>query len=395
MRHEKILLLSAVMLFLITATGCGGAGSQATPTVDPALLEDFSPVVSATGEVVPAQWATLSLAGSGVIDQLNISEGDVVEEDQALIILGGNEAAQAAVAGAELELLNAQKAYDDLFASHEVVRAQAELELAQAKIALDDAKDDRERMDYRRASQATIDGLRADYYLAKDALDDAEETFEGVADRSESDPVRAQALSMLSNARKAYDRALQNLNYALGLPDAEEVEESTAKLELAQARLEKAQEDYDKVKESPDPEQLSIIQARIANAEKQLSAAQKALRDQTLTAPFNGTISRVYFREQEWVMAGQPVVQIADLANLQVETTDLSEIDVASVSVGDLVTVTFDALPDVVVEGIVKQIAPRADEGSGVNYRVVVELKSIPEKLRWGMTAFVDIEVGD
>ena len=78
---------------------------------------------------------------------------------------------------------------------------------------------------------------------------------------------------------------------------------------------------------------------------------------------------------------------------LDVETTDLNEIDAARVAVGDSVKVTFDALSDVVVIGKVKSIAPKASEGSGVNYTVVVELSEWPETLRWGMTAFVDIEV--
>jgi multidrug efflux pump subunit AcrA (membrane-fusion protein) len=83
---------------------------------------------------------------------------------------------------------------------------------------------------------------------------------------------------------------------------------------------------------------------------------------------------------------------LADLEHLRVETTDLSEVDIAQVAVGDLVAVTFDALPDVEVAGQVTRIAPKADEGSGVNYKVIVELDEIPAQLRWGMTAFVDIE---
>ena len=55
--------------------------------------------------------------------------------------------------------------------------------------------------------------------------------------------------------------------------------------------------------------------------------------------------------------------------------------------------VTFDALPDLVLEGTVISIAPKADQGSGVNFPVVIELSEIPPALRWGMTAFVDIDV--
>ena len=45
-----------------------------------------------------------------------------------------------------------------------------------------------------------------------------------------------------------------------------------------------------------------------------------------------------------------------------------------------------------IVAGTVVQIAPKADEGSGVNYRVIIELDNLPEAVRWGMTAFVDID---
>jgi len=63
------------------------------------------------------------------------------------------------------------------------------------------------------------------------------------------------------------------------------------------------------------------------------------------------------------------------------------------VEVGDPVIVTFDALPEVQVRGRVARIASKAAEGSCVNYPVEIEMDEIPEQLRCGMTAFVDIEV--
>ncbi|MCP4287858.1 MAG: HlyD family efflux transporter periplasmic adaptor subunit, partial [Gammaproteobacteria bacterium] len=82
----------------------------------------------------------------------------------------------------------------------------------------------------------------------------------------------------------------------------------------------------------------------------------------------------------------------ADLNNLRVETTDLSEIDVAKLQVGFEAEVTFDAFPELTLVGTVTRISPKAAQGSGVNYTVVVELTDIPDGLRWGMTAFVDID---
>ena len=53
-----------------------------------------------------------------------------------------------------------------------------------------------------------------------------------------------------------------------------------------------------------------------------------------LAAPFAGTIGTVYARVGEAVTPGQPLVTIGDLGQLQIETTDLSETDVARVREG-------------------------------------------------------------
>jgi multidrug resistance efflux pump len=144
-----------------------------------------------------------------------------------------------------------------------------------------------------------------------------------------------------------------------------------------------------------DPDDISVAEARLTNAQAQLDAAEAALSDLELRAPFEGNVSEILIHPGEWVNVGQPILLLADINNLQVETTDLSEIDLAQLRIGDSVIVTFDALPDVVVKGIVTRIASKAAEGAGVNYPVTIELNEIPDQLRWGMTAFVDIEVGD
>jgi hypothetical protein len=86
-----------------------------------------------------------------------------------------------------------------------------------------------------------------------------------------------------------------------------------------------------------------------------------------------------------------PVVVLADLTGLRIETTDLNEIDMARIQAGSPASVTFDALPDVLVSGRVVEIALAASAGSGVNYKAVVVLDELPAALRWGMSAFVDI----
>lgn len=76
-------------------------------------------------------------------------------------------------------------------------------------------------------------------------------------------------------------------------------------------------------------------------------------------------------------------------------STALSEIDVAKIQIGDIVKVTFDALANTSIQGTVSAISLKNAAGSGVYYTVSIELDETPKELRWGMSAFVEITIGD
>jgi hypothetical protein len=47
-----------------------------------------------------------------------------------------------------------------------------------------------------------------------------------------------------------------------------------------------------------------------------------------------------------------------------------------------------------ILQGSLTYIAPKAGVGSGVNYLVEARLEeAFPQSVRWGMTAFVDIQI--
>jgi multidrug resistance efflux pump len=144
----------------------------------------------------------------------------------------------------------------------------------------------------------------------------------------------------------------------------------------------------------PLEETVAVYEAQVEQAQARVDVERAALAQATLLAPFSGTVSEVQIQEGQYVDPGMGVLRLANLDSLQVETTDLNEIDVARIELGSPVTVTFDALTDE-VPGTVTRIAPMAAEGSGVNYTVVVEMSEVPSAVRWGMTAFVDIEVSE
>lgn len=387
-----IIVSLLVVLLLPVLAGCGSIGTenvQPTPEA-PAVRENF---ISATGVVVPARWTMLSIPASGVVEQVIGKENQVFPEGTVLLRLKGKAAQEAAVSAAEVAQLAAQRKLDNLSKDHNTVRAAAQLRLADAVKALDKAQEKREAKNYKRADTAIIDRAKADLILAQDEFKKANDLWAYYQDRDEDDLTRAGVLSMFSAARLARDKAVYNLNYLQSLPDDMEVAQAEGSLVVAKAELEEAQRQWDKVKNGPDPDDQKQLEGELENAKKQLEAARSALEDLELKAPFNGTTSRINVREGEWVNIGQNAMLLADLTQLQVDTTDLNEIDVARIKEGAPAEITFDALPDTKIQGVVERIAARSSEGSGVNYTVTISMQDRPEKLRWGMTAFVDIKV--
>ncbi len=389
--------LRALYVLLIAAVLVLPACSQGTPDLaeesDSIFLDDLQPVISATGIVLPSKKVVLSFPTAGVVDVIMIEEGDVVQEGETLMALEGREQAHAAMEAARFELLLANQNLNAVHRNSRLVSAQTQLALANAQDALEDAEYNwRVQQEGYRASQSTIDTAQASLVIAEEEVDRAKTNYDNLSGRPEDDAQRAMALIALSSARSARDAALRNLNWYLGHPNETDQAILDAKLSITEAELGVAEENWIRVKNGPDPETLEQAEARVATANAQVKAAEAALSLLVLEAPFAGTISEVYTHEKEWVAPGQPLIVLADLQTLRVETTDLNEIDAALIEIGDFATTTFDALPGIVSEGKVVYIASKSEEGSGVNYRVILELNEIPEKVRWGMTAFVDID---
>jgi multidrug resistance efflux pump len=384
-----ILSLLGLMLVLVP-TACNTAAQA--PTEQPMLEEPVSPVVSATGKVMPENSATLSLSTAGVVAEVLLQENDPATSGQVLVRLQGREEMQAAIAAAKLELASAEYALDQLYKDPELQSAQASQAVVDARIAVRDAQ---RRLDNLNVSSPTrdIEQARANLAILRDKLERARKDYRPYEKKSEDNLVRAGLLSRVAQLEKDVRNSERKLNNLLGSVNELDLAEAQADLDLAKARLETELRDEEIRKQGPDPQDVALAQARIENARSQLSAAEAAFKDLELLAPFAGIATAVQVKPGQWVSPGQPVLELADLGSWHVETTDLNEIDVARIKVGDTALVTFDALPEVSMKGRVSSIAPKAAEGAGVNYTVRVELADIPESLRWGMTAFVDIEV--
>jgi multidrug resistance efflux pump len=195
-----------------------------------------------------------------------------------------------------------------------------------------------------------------------------------------------QALA-LQQATVEYEIANANYNALIKGPSAQDIAVAQAEVDAARASL--AQ-----LRSGARPVDVGVAEARVEEAGVALSQARSALEDAQLSAPFASTVGSLRVRANEMISPGASVVMLGDLSEFKVETTDLNEIEIDLVKVGQRVDLTFDALPGRSIQGTVARIAPMANvEQGGTNFTVTVELEEQDPGLRWGMTAFVDILV--
>jgi HlyD family secretion protein len=168
----------------------------------------------------------------------------------------------------------------------------------------------------------------------------------------------------------------------------------------AEAVLVSAQTDWsyysqERTKEFKPPERLQAAEAQLAAAQAALETARLTQAQSTLTAPFDGVVISVDARPGEIASAGRLIIVLARLDQFEIETTDLSERNIAALKPGQKAVVYIEAL-DQEFSGQVARIAPRAGKKDGdVVFTVTVTLDEQPQGLRWGMSAEVRIQTGE
>ena len=396
MKSWIIFLIVFIVLGVI-----GGAGNlgyrtsqvEETPIAEPPTVDvecgDVVQSVTAPGALVDAGETTVQSRVNGQAEQVLVQPGDHVKAGQTLVVLGERRSFESAAATARIAVMEAQAALDALKSG--VPLAEARLALAEAQEAYDKAKTQRESKQYARSSQDTIDIARANYVIAEDGVSQATQLYDRVDDRSEGDPVRAEAFSQLAAARQKRDTALANLNWLLGKPDEQEVAGADAQLALAEANLTVAQQKYDSILKDGGPE-LALAEARLRSAEVDLEAAEADLDSLEVKAPFDGAVVEVAVKPGERVNDGAGLLVLSNPKELMAEVTVVEE-DYPLVEAGQAAELFFDALPDEPVTGRLARIVPRRADGERAVYTIFISLDSIPDKLAPGMTVDASIVI--
>lgn len=146
MRNKRTLFVLFALAGLVFSA-CNQGAEATEEGFIPVVVDDFN--VIAEGRLVPKRYIELAFGVPGLVQEVMIAEGDIVAEGDVLALLDNKEQlranlaqAQFSLEQADLELLNAQQALNDLFENHEMVAAQAQQDIAQAQERLDDAVKD-------------------------------------------------------------------------------------------------------------------------------------------------------------------------------------------------------------------------------------------------------------
>lgn len=379
------------------------------------LSPSDTPGLRASG-VVEIMEISISAEIGGRVSEVYVEEGAVVEVDDPLFSIDSEElqlqreqiivSGEAAVAGAELALLQSRQELKNLNENWPIQAAQFQVELAQARDALKDANYYLTvRQEGNRASANTIDAAEANLILANEEVDRAKEEY----DHARGEASRALALSNLAAARNHRDSIQRNINWYYGVPTEIEQAMLEADVAMAEARVNEASQEYEKWKNGPDPDQVALSRANVTNAEallelarvqseSQLRSIDIMLEDTTIRAPADAVVLTHSVEHGEVITPGVAVMTLGNVDRMTI-TVYLAENQYGRVSVGDMASVTADSFPGEDFEAEVIRIADEAEytprnvqteeERQTTVYAVELRVDDQEGKLKPGMPADV------
>ena len=381
---KKLTILTFIIITALILAAC-----TSEPTATPIVRATVVPpdAVITEGMLVPNDYLHLSFPVRGKVAEILIENGDSVKEGEVLIRLADREQAEANLVATQTELTAAQQDYDEFIRLSDFANAQAwqsYQETQETRAVAQTAWDELDIDDI----DDRIDEAEADVNDAQEVLEDAQEEFAKYEDLSENNASRQNAKDELDEAEKDYNEAVRVLEET-----QREKDQPRATLDQAIAAEAEARRDFENTISGPDAEKLAVLEGRMESARTQLAAAESALANYDLIAPFAGTVVDINVSVNEMIGPETWAVLVADFSQWYVETSDLTELKVVQVFEGQEATIVPDALPDLKISGVVEEINQGFYvQGGDISYLVRLSVDELDPQLRWGMTVEITFE---
>jgi len=191
---------------------------------------------------------------------------------------------------------------------------------------------------------------------AQKALDEAN----GGASSDDVDAAK-QAVTAGQAAVDAGNAALQRL---IDGPTDTQIADLQAAVDKAQEDVVAAQIAQAEVGQGATATELAMQQEEVHQAELAVERANLAVKDMTLTSPFDGVVSALPVKIGQVVNASVPAVTVLTPGQLTFDL-NIGETDLPSVRLGEQGTMTFDAIPtkQYPIEVIAVSLSPETNQG--------------------------------
>jgi HlyD family secretion protein len=298
----------------------------ATPVRETGTVKTSEIALKGTGYVIARDVYDIASKIVGRVEEIFVERGDIVQAGDTIILVE-----------------------DDEYV--------AQIEMTEARVAI---------------AQANLDQLRAGSRPQEIAL-------------AQADAASAEASAI--QARADEKRAADLLEDEVTTP--QEIERARTNRIVAESNLRIKKEMARLAELGPRVEEIQMAEAQLEEAEANLEFSKTQLSFTVITSPITGTILEKVAKKGEMVTnsnfgggrgARSSVASLADLTDLQVEL-DITEDDLPRVRMDQRCEIRVDGFPEERIEGIVDEIAPRADRQKAT-VQVKVKILDPPDFLR-------------
>ena len=320
---------------------------------------------------------SVGFATSGLVKQVSVAAGQNVKTGDVLAKIVDT-SLQDAVTDAQLSLdqVVASIAQQNAPPSKEdVAAAQAALNAAYQSYKTTKTGTTQSQID---SAKVNVDAAWTSYLNAQTNRD----VHCGTAAGTETTDCKMQEISY-GNAFESWVAARDNYMKAL-----EPVAAST--LSSAYGQVQSAQSKLDSLKNSVTDTQRKVSDIQLAQAQSNLARAKDNLAKATLTSPCDCVVQSV----SAVVGANAPsaAFTLVNLGRMQFKTTNLTEVDVASIKVGATATIRLKAHSDVFAGKVAAVLSNSSGTQSGTAiYTVLIDLDKTNALLLPGMTGQASI----
>ena len=380
---------------------------------------DVSNTLSGTGTLNPANTYNVKSLVAGKVLTSSFEEGDIVEEGTVLYTVDSSDATTKAEQ-ASIALQQAQRSYDKT-ADRQYVRAEVAGVVSALKVAKGDEVTSGQEVAVIRDSSKMV--LRLEFPAADAATfsvgQSAEVTLDGTFEMLTGTVTAVTGTDALSTGNLLTRTVTISVRNAGGLTTAQaatatvngvsaigaatfqyQAERTLTTLAAGTVTAIHAREGDSVNKDdivlqiSGDDLSESIQSASetLRGAELSMQSTQDTMNNYTITSPISGTIIEKAAKVGDALSTGSDLCTIYDLSYLEM-TINVDELQVSSLSVGQTVQVTADAVQDKTYEGVVTRVSMKGDTSGGTTtYPVTVRIDET-DGLRPGMNANAEIVV--